>query len=158
MLEMPLPNLALENARWASVGKFLDRHHPLAKVAALHVGVIGYYSENEIVDLVGRTSRAVTAHGSRVPSRLLRRNWLGYEHYHTDWVLAQKPDIIVFAAPSETLTLQESADYYATSHLLGALKQRRSPYVPFIPRIGTEEFSQMFIRRDYLATLSQLSF
>jgi arabinofuranosyltransferase len=136
--------------RWKVVGQYLRRAHPGALVATVPIGAISYFSNNPVLDLVGLTSREI-AHAKRtVPANLLARNWIGHERHNLEWVLAQKPDIIVSGTKFQNhpfTDLQATrAGFYAEWLLLREIKARRAPYVLYSPEIVPGVYWLMFRR------------
>ena len=85
------------------------------------IGAIGYFSRLPLIDLVGLTSREV-ARGERVPDDMLTRTWIGHEKQATDWVLAEKPELLVFTRwRDQPWTLDDArAGFWAEWQLLHA--------------------------------------
>jgi hypothetical protein len=71
------------------------------KVAAFAIGALGYYSERYVLDMLGLTDEVI-AH-TEVPG--VGTGLAGHERYNVDYVLEQRPEIIVIggAAPAAML-------------------------------------------------------
>jgi arabinofuranosyltransferase len=117
--------------RWALVGRYLAHEHPGKSIATVPVGALSYFSGLRVIDLVGITSAPVARAGASVPPELLNRNWIAHERHHTEWVLSQKPDLIVMTEwrrhPWRDLH-ETRTGFYAEWLLLQAIKQGRAPY------------------------------
>ena len=87
-------------ARW------LDAHTPSDfTIAGVAVGVLGYYSNRDVLDVVG-INDVVIAHTS-IPN--LGDGKPGHEKHNTDYVFAQRPEIVPFALRrSNPLSREES--------------------------------------------------
>lgn len=87
-----LAYLPIINESWTELGRWLARHTSEDAVVAVGaVGRIPYYSDRVTIDMLGLTDRHI-AHlpiplGSGIP---------GHEKYDTAYVLARRPDYIVF--------------------------------------------------------------
>lgn len=117
--------------RWAQVGRYLGRHHAGKSIATVPVGAISYFSGLRVIDLVGITSAPVARAGKTVPPDLLQRKWIAHERHHTEWVLSERPDLIVMTEwrRHPWRDLQETqAGFYAEWLLLRAIKEGRAPY------------------------------
>ncbi len=134
--------------RWKRVGRWLAVEHPGAHLATVPIGAIGYFSQLPLIDLVGLTSREV-ARGGRVPSEMLTRTWIGHERQNTEWVLAQKPDLIVFTKwRDRPWTLEDArAGFWAEWQLLAAIRDGRAPYVIAPAEIAPGVHWLIFARR-----------
>lgn len=90
------PMHGFRNVReYAAVGRYLAEHHRGQSVAAVPIGAIGYLSGLKIIDLVGLTSREVARAGRTVPPEMMSQDAIGHERHNTEWVLSQRPDLIV---------------------------------------------------------------
>lgn len=116
---------SFQNVRqWMTVAHWLkSRNPPQTRIAVVPIGAIGYFSGLPVYDLVGLATPAV-AKGSRVPPELLVRSWIGHEKHNTSWILAQKPDLLVFTKWRDTpWTLAEArAGFWAEKQLLDAVR------------------------------------
>lgn len=124
------PQHGFENvSRWKAVGGWLARAHPGARIATVPIGAIGYFSRLPLIDLVGLTNREV-ARGERVPIQMLTRTWIGHEKQNSEWVLRQKPELLVFTKwRDRPWTVEDArAGFWAEWQLLDAIKRGRAPY------------------------------
>lgn len=83
--------------RWQAeqFGRWLDAYAPSDfTIAGVAVGVLGYYSNRDVLDVVG-INDVVIAH-TRVAG--LGEGKPGHEKYNTDYVFGQQPEIIPFGA------------------------------------------------------------
>ncbi len=116
---------------WAAIGTWLHEHYPDATVATVPIGAIGYYSRLPILDLVGLTEPEIARSGRSVPPELLTKLWIGHERNNTEYVLAQKPTLIVTTMhrdrPWRDLA-EARAGFYADWLLLQEIKAGRAPY------------------------------
>jgi hypothetical protein len=77
---------------WADVGRWLQRNLPPgATIASEVVGAIPYYSRLRTLDLFGLTDREVAMKG-----KTDLEGAVGHQRYHTDYVLARRPEFIIF--------------------------------------------------------------
>ncbi|MCC7013160.1 MAG: hypothetical protein IT454_11405 [Planctomycetes bacterium] len=77
--------------RWEAMGRELAlRVAPDTKVALAPIGAFGWVSRLPIVDLLGLTNTAI-ANAAPDPEITIK----GHTRYDADWVLAQRPEIIV---------------------------------------------------------------
>jgi arabinofuranosyltransferase len=118
--------------RWAAVGRYLKANHAGKTVATVPIGAIGYYSGLRVIDLVGLTAPAIAKAGRSVPPDRLERMWIGHERHNLEWVLAQKPDLVVTtkyqAAPWFGIGMAQ-AGFWADWLILQAMKDGTAPYV-----------------------------
>ncbi|MFO0734985.1 MAG: hypothetical protein U0270_03865 [Labilithrix sp.] len=116
---------------WTAVGKHLKAHYPGKTVATVPVGAIGYFSQLEVLDLVGLNSREIARAGRTVPPELLTRTWIGHERHDLEYTLSRAPDLVVTtrvrATPWQTLE-EASAGFWADRLLLGAARTGGAPY------------------------------
>lgn len=78
---LPADSEYRDTKSYAAIGRYLaEQSEPSAMAASFEVGLIGYYSDRPILDLVGLTSY--------VPAEDLRRNKL-------DLILSRKPEFVV---------------------------------------------------------------
>ncbi len=144
----PTHGLALVD-QWGRLGRWLRANHPRATVAVVPIGAIAYYSDARVIDLVGLTSREI-AHARRgVPPERLRANWIGHERHDTEYVLGQRPDLIIFTRTRTTpwRDLAETrAGFWAEWLLLREIKAGRAPYVVDDAALGPREHVLMFRR------------
>lgn len=76
---------------WGRVGRFLAEETPKdARVATLPIGAIGFYAHRNVLDMVGLTDLHIGR--KDMPTGHARQ---GHEKYDTDYVLAQRPDVIL---------------------------------------------------------------
>ena len=139
-----------KHARWEQVGVWLGRHHPGARVATTPIGVIGYRSGAHIVDLAGLTSREIAHRGAVEPNFVN----LGHERYHTDWVLSQRPDLIVTTywsrepfAPGTVPNTQAVGEW----DLVERIRRGAAPYVPYTPEVAPGVYWFMYRRAEAAA-------
>jgi arabinofuranosyltransferase len=145
------PQHAFQNvAQWETIGRWLRQNKPATtKIAIVPIGAVGYFSRLPMIDLVGLATREV-ARGERVPPELLNRAWIGHEKHNTEWVLAQRPDLIVFATKwrSTPWVLEEArAGFWAEKQILDAIKMRGG-YRVANARIERDVYWLMFERVD----------
>ncbi len=77
---------------WAQVGLWFRQNAPSdASIASVVVGAIPYYSGLRTYDLLGLTDSQVAKHGEFYP-----QGRVGHQRYHTDYILDQKPDYIIY--------------------------------------------------------------
>jgi len=88
---------------WATVGQWLGRTlPPTTTLATVAVGAIPYYSGLRTYDMLGLTDRVVATQGKiQVPAMI------GHQKYDTDYILAQRPDYIIY----ETSGIATSPQY-----------------------------------------------
>ncbi|MFO0676403.1 MAG: hypothetical protein U0169_07705 [Polyangiaceae bacterium] len=118
-------------AAWTAVGRYLKAHHPGARIATVPIGAIGFYSELDVIDLVGLTEARIARSGNGVPEDRLTRTWIGHERHDLPYVLERAPDLVVTTKFRETpwVSLDEaSAGFWADWLLLRAAKEGRAPY------------------------------
>ena len=134
--------------RWAQVGAFLKNVHPGATVAATPMGAISYFSEAHVIDIVGVCNREVAKAGTTRPD--LKRENIGHERHHTDYILAQEPDLIVTFVWSST-PFDRGTDIRTANYgeylLMQAVQDGRAPYRPYTPQVAPGVYWFMF-RRD----------
>ncbi len=110
---------------WTAVGKHLKARYPGKVIATVPVGAIAYFSELEVIDLVGLGSRPIAKAGRTVPPEMLTKKWIGHERHDLEYVLARAPDLVVTtkvrATPWATLD-EASAGFYADWLILRAAK------------------------------------
>jgi hypothetical protein len=83
-------------------GLLLDRYSsPQATVAAVDVGALGYFSGRKLIDLTGRTDRAI----ARTPGRAGADP--AWRKFDIESSLAARPDFIATSAPHEAAQLGE---------------------------------------------------
>lgn len=136
--------------QWGRVGRYLRAHHPGVTVAVVPIGAIAYYSDARVIDMVGLTSREVSHARRGIPPERLRSNWIGHERHNTEYVLGQRPELIIFARARTTpwRDLAETrAGFWAEWLILREIKEGRAPYVVFDAPIGPREHVLMFRRR-----------
>jgi hypothetical protein len=81
----------VEELRWTQLGVVLgDRLPADTKVAISPIGAFGFYSGLPIVDMLGRTNDVV-----RHASPDLTISMKGHHRYDADWVLSQRPALII---------------------------------------------------------------
>lgn len=134
--------------RWTQVGQFLAKVHPGATVAATPVGAIGYFSGARILDLVGLTDRTVAKEGDRIPT-INSKGKIGHERVHTEYILSQKPDIIVIDSWKDEpwgRGDQVFTQFHGEWQLIDAIESGRAPYRPVTPRVGPDLYWFMFVR------------
>lgn len=139
---------------WTAVGRWLGENHPDATVATTTIGAVGYFSGLHVYDIVGLTQPEVARDGELIPAELTRRNYIGHEKHNTAWVIAQRPDIILFereAAEPWTDLQATRATYYAEWALLQEIKSGRLPYRLYSPEVAAGRFALMFVSPDYVA-------
>ena len=84
--EVALARYRVAEGRW-----FRANAPRTATIAAVAIGGIAYSSQLKTYDMVGLTDREVATRG-----RVYPRARAGHAKYHTDYILAQEPDYIVF--------------------------------------------------------------
>jgi len=117
--------------RWHVLALHLAATYPHATLATVPIGAIAYYSKLRVIDLLGLTTPAVAKAGRTIPPELLTENWIGHERHNLEWVLAQKPDLVVTTQFRETPWdhLDETrAGFYAEWLFVRAVKEGRAPY------------------------------
>lgn len=79
---------------WEDVGRWLDRTVPPdSRIALVAVGAMSYYSELYAYDLLGLTNAKVARSG-----KVNHDARPGHYKYHTDYILSERPDFIVFTS------------------------------------------------------------
>jgi hypothetical protein len=125
------PSRGFDNVvRWTAVGKYLKAHAAGKTIATVPVGAIAYYSELDVIDLVGLNSRPIARAGRTVPPEMLTKKWIGHERHDLEYVLARAPDLVVTTKFRERpwRSLDEaSAGFYADWLILRAAKNG-APY------------------------------
>ncbi|HET9210254.1 MAG TPA: hypothetical protein VFR03_07640 [Thermoanaerobaculia bacterium] len=98
---------------WAQVGRWLGQNVPRNSLIALvPVGSIPYHSGLRTLDLVGLTDREIALRG-----KVNTQGKVGHQKYDTDYVLARRPDYIIyqssglFTQPVHQQNHQAAADY-----------------------------------------------
>jgi hypothetical protein len=83
---------------------------------------------------------------------MLTRTWIGHEKQATDWVLAQKPDLLIFTRWREQpWTLDDArAGFWAEWQLLHAIREGRAPYTVEPAEISPGVYWLVFRRRPPL--------
>jgi hypothetical protein len=135
---------------WKVVGRYLQKHHPGARVATVPIGAIGYYFHGHVLDLVGLTAAPIAKSGTSTYPKPLERHWIGHERHLTPWVLEQKPDLIVTTeVRAEPWTdLQEArAGFIADWELVRLAKRGAIPYDMLDAEIAPGAHWLMFQRR-----------
>jgi arabinofuranosyltransferase len=126
------PQHRFENVElWTVTGQYLKAHHPKARIATVPIGAIGYFSELEVLDLVGLTSPAIARAGRSVPPALLTPMWIGHERNNLEYALKWAPDLVITTkvGVSAWTSLDEaSAGFYADWLILDAMKRGVAPY------------------------------
>jgi hypothetical protein len=126
--------------RWSVVGRYLGCAHPGSRVATVPIGAISYFSRLPIIDLVGLTAREVAKAGRSVPPGKLIHAWIGHERNNTEWVLSQRPDLIVLGTKYSSAPVSDvntmRAGFYAEWLLLSRAKQGSIPYRAYSPQIA----------------------
>jgi hypothetical protein len=137
--------------RWAQVGRFLRQAHPGALIATVPIGAISYFSGNPVIDLVGLTSREVAHAGRTIPDSHRHKGWLGHERHNTEWVLSQRPELIVLGTKRSRHPVHDvqalRAGYYAEWLLVRAAKEHRIPYDVYTPEVAKGVYWHMLRRR-----------
>ena len=132
LLHALAPEHQFENvARWTVTGQYLKAHHPKARIAAVSIGALGYFSELELLDLVGRTSPATARAGRGVPPELLTRAWIGYERNDLEYAMEWAPALIItskFRIREWTSIDEATAAFYADGLILEAMRRGVAPY------------------------------
>jgi hypothetical protein len=142
---------------WTALGHWLGENHPDARFATTTIGAMGYFSGLHVYDLVGLTQPEVARDGEPIPSELVRRNYIGHERHNTAWIIAQRPDLIVFERDSaEQWTSPETAraSYYAEWALLQEVISGRLPYRLYSPEIMPGTYALLFVSPEYAARRS----
>jgi hypothetical protein len=126
------PSHGFQNvARWTATGQYLKAHYPKKRIATVPIGAIGYFSELELLDMVGLTSPAIAKAGRSVPPAMLTSTWIGHERHELAFALAWAPDLLLTtkfrSAPWESLD-EASAGFYADWLFLDATKHGVAPY------------------------------
>ncbi len=117
--------------RWHVLAQHLAASYPHATIATVPIGALAYYSRLRVIDMLGLTTPAVAKAGRTIPPELLTENWIGHERHNLEWVLAQKPDLVVTTQFRETPwdRLDETrAGFYAEWLFVRAVKEGRAPY------------------------------
>lgn len=126
--------------RWRQVGSYLCRMHAGERIATVPIGAISYFSGLAVIDMVGLTSREIARAGRTVPQERLTRAWIGHERHNTEWVLSQRPSLIVFGTKFGTTPVHDvrtmRAGFYAEWELLQLAIARQIPYEPYSPEIA----------------------
>lgn len=138
---------------WTAVGRWLGENHPDARVATTTIGAVGYFSDLHVYDIVGLTQPEVAKDGELIPAELTRRNYIGHEKHNTAWIIAERPDIILFereAAEPWTDLQATRATYYAEWALLQEIKSGRLPYRLYSPQVDDGRFALMFVSPEYI--------
>jgi arabinofuranosyltransferase len=132
LLHALAPQHRFENVElWTATGQYLKAHYPKARIATVPIGAIGYFSELEVLDLVGLTAPAVAREGRSVPPALLTRIWIGHERHNLEYALKWAPDLVIttkFRVSAWTSIDEASAGFYADWLILDAMKRGVAPY------------------------------
>jgi len=136
---------------WGEIGRWIARYRPHASVATAPIGAIGYFaSRNRIIDILGLTSPEVGRGGRSIPPDKMDENALGHEHYNTEWVLAQKPDLIVTTHMRGWQPFRDLRDVKAANwaewQLMLAILERHQPYQLLNLRLSNGSYWLMFER------------
>jgi hypothetical protein len=117
--------------RWRALGRQLGATHPGATLATVPIGALAFYSKLRVIDMLGLTTPVIAKAGRTIPPELLEENWIGHERHDLEWVLAQKPDLVVTTQFRETrwASLAETrAGFYAEWLFVRAVKEGVAPY------------------------------
>ena len=132
LLHALAPQHRFENvALWTATGQYLKAQRPKARIATVPIGAIGYFSELELLDLVGLTAPAIAREGRSVPPALLTRSWIGHERNNLEYALKWAPDLVIttkFRVAAWTSIDEASAGFYADWLILDAIKRGVAPY------------------------------
>ena len=77
---------------WRALGNWFDENRPNAVVARNAVGSFGYYSEVNIVDMLGLNDEYIAQHGTKDPTNLP-----GHQTGDGPYVLYREPDYIMLS-------------------------------------------------------------
>ena len=77
---------------WRALGNWFDENRPDAVVARNAVGAFGYYSEVNVVDMLGLNDEYIAHHGTRDPTNLP-----GHQTGDGPYVLSREPDYIMLS-------------------------------------------------------------
>jgi len=136
--------------RWKAVGRWMRQLPADTRVAATAIGAVGFYSELHVYDIVGLTSPDVAKRGQSVP-KLEARKTLGHERHNTEWLLAQRPHLIMTLAwsdrPFEPTTPVETG-VYGEWLLMEEVRKGRAPYDVITPEVAPGVYWFMFLRKD----------
>jgi hypothetical protein len=79
---------------WTEVGHWLGQNLPAdARIAAVAVGAVPYFSDLPTYDLTGLTNREVATQG-----QVYIAGKVGHQKYNTDYILARRPDYVISPA------------------------------------------------------------
>lgn len=135
--------------QWAAAGNYLRAHHKGELVATVPIGAIGYYSQSPVLDLVGLTEPVIAHAGRTVPPELLTKDWIGHERHFTEYVLDQKPKVIVTTMvrdqPWRDLA-EARAGFFADWLLVQEIKAGRAPYHVEDAALDPQTHLLMFVR------------
>ncbi|MEP6774750.1 MAG: hypothetical protein ABJA50_04065 [Chloroflexota bacterium] len=85
---------------WVDVGQWLKDNTPRdSSIASMVIGAISYYSELHTYDLLGLTDKEIAMRGKIYPEGAI-----GHQKYDTSYILAQKPDYIVYVTSGGSTT------------------------------------------------------
>lgn len=77
---------------WRALGNWFDENQPEAVVARNAVGAFGYYSEVNVVDMLGLNDEYIAHHGTKDPTNLP-----GHQTGDGPYVLSREPDYIMLS-------------------------------------------------------------
>ena len=153
-----------EVAKWSRVGAALKRQlDPQTTLALAPIGAVGYFSEMQIIDILGLTDR----HIARVEPPGMGTGWAGHEKHDAGYVLSRCPDLLLlnnvdttgrprgpnaepFLPRNSRSVMAREGDFY----LGAALDQRYRPRT--IP-VGPQEFLNVFALRPNWANAEECS-
>jgi hypothetical protein len=105
---------------YRAAGEFLhDRYPPDTLVALNPAGIIPYYSELPIIDMLGLNDVHIAHRGRRAPEMLF-----GHQMGDGDYVLGRKPDIILFGAALG----RNASPYFVSDRQIWAIEDFRENY------------------------------
>jgi arabinofuranosyltransferase len=91
-------------ASWSNVGRWIAGHTPADTLVATNViGAIGFFGQRRVVDMLGLVDPVIgregRVHAGAVP---------GHGRYHTDYVYARAPDLVVYPKSGRQLVAFEA--------------------------------------------------
>lgn len=109
-------------------------------LAASTIGALSYYSDANVIDLIGLTDSYIAHHPKELKGIDKRISVLWRErYYNADYVLARKPDFIVFPADIKPSAYPEAAIFSSVDFL-------NNYYVKLIPSEKVGQYLPVFSR------------
>jgi hypothetical protein len=146
-----LPELEDQRVLTERVTRLADelKGMPEGRVAIISIGVVGYRSGRNILDLVGLTDKHI-ARTPHVPGAMP-----GHDHGDADYVLEQRPEFAVFmplltvgpvSTSDEAAFLNKADGYYHAARVLQEDPRFRAAYTPLDKVVTNGRHFRIWIR------------